>query len=110
MSTLTAVLAFTIAATIGAYCGWSAFLRRTSGPRDGAPVRRFVFCAWLVTFSYGVAFVFLPETYRDWLVIPLMMAGLFLIFRFRRRRREVRSDESFLDPQRRDGSWIQKVR
>jgi hypothetical protein len=110
MTALPTILIILVASAIGAFCGWSAYLRRTSGPQDSSFVWRFVFHLWLLVSFFGIAFVAIPESIRDWLTIPLGAAGLLLIFRFRRQRNAVQDSERHLDPRVRDGFWIKKVR
>ena len=105
------ILIVMVAVSFGVFCGWRAhYLRRTSGPQESSLVWRFLFQLWLLGSCFGITVTLTPESFHNWLVIPLMAAGLFLIFRFRQRRREVRNEESYLDPRRRDGFWIKKVR
>ena len=110
MNALVVILFVSVAGAIGAVSGWSAYLRRTSGPQDALLVWRFVFHLWLLVTCFGIVFVITPEDLRDWLVVPPATAGLLLIFRFRQRRREVQNAESYLDPRKRDGFWIKKIR
>jgi|SRR5689334_6306418 len=110
MTTPLIILISLAAAAFGVYCGWSAYLRRTSWPQDGALIWRFIFHLWVVVTCFVIAFAFTPESFRSWLVVPLMVAGLILIFRFRQQRRMVHGEESFLDPRHKDSSWIKKVR
>lgn len=110
MTALLTILIVLVAVGIGAVCGWSAYLRRTSGPQDSSLVWRFVFHLWLLVSCFGIAFVATPKSVHDWLVIPLGATGLVLIFRFRRQRQAVQDSERYLDPRVRDGFWIKKVR
>lgn len=110
MTALLTILITLVAGAIGAFCGWSAYLRRTSGPQDSSLVWRFVFHLWLLVSCFGIAFVATPESIRDWLVVPLGAAGLVLIFQFRRQRHAVQDSERYLAPRVRDGFWIKKVR
>jgi hypothetical protein len=110
MTTPLIIIISLIAAAVGVYCGCNAFLRQTSGPQDITIIRRFAFHSLIVVTCFIVSFVLTPESYHKWLVIPLMITGLILVFRFRSQRRTVHSNESFLDPRRKDGSWIKKVR
>ena len=88
----------------------AAVMQSTSGPRDEGLVRRFLFYLWLFVSGFGVVTVLTPESYHVWLIFPFMIASLSLVFRFRFLRRIVQSEESYLDPKKRDGSWIKKVR
>jgi hypothetical protein len=103
------ILIISVIASIGVFCGWSAYLRRTSGPQDSSLVWQFVFQLWLLVSCFGIGFTLTPESIQNWLVIPLAAAGLFLIFRFRRQRRVVQRAERYLDPRVRDEFWIKKV-
>src|SRR5439155_16690610 len=106
MTALLTILIVLIVGAIGVFCGWSAYLRRTSGPQDSSLVWRFVFHLWLLVSCFGIVVALTPENLHDWLIVPLMLAALVLISRFRRRRREVHDAEAYLDPRRRDGFWM----
>ena len=109
MPALLTILFTALSAAVGIVCARARF-GRTSGPKDAALIWRFLFSIGIVVMAYGIAFVLTPAAYRNWLFPPLLAAGMFLIFRFRRRRREVQREEEYLEPQKRDGSWIKEVR
>ena len=109
MKSLLFIVIISATAGIGVVCAWGAYLRPSRGPRDALLARRFAFHQWLTVICFATAYALSPETVRGWLIVPFMLATLFLLFRFRRRRGEVRNEESYLDPRHRDGFWIKKV-
>lgn len=86
-----AVAFVAVAAGLGAWWGWLVRWKSVKATRDNPLGRRFAVQIALLATSYAVAFACVPERSRNWLIVPLVAAGLFLVLCVRRRlRKELR--------------------